>query len=326
MTPPNATDDLRETASERSGIDAVFTAFRTAWQSRDQAALAGCFTPGAQAHLSHLGRFTDASEIAAALLRSTAETDLTRYRATNSYTAVSGTTAQQSAYLLGTLADERADGALDALLFGGHFVNTYVRTPEGWRIDKIRFDLDWQHGNRDHARGWSFAGRTPDWPDDRTPPAILSELDAPWHTVPRPTEQGSAEEQVAEAYIRYAWALDQADFGLLTTAFTADAKADLIPFGKLNSGRDIVAALKELRMGQPSMQHAAGDFQVKVSGDRATMDVFRVVPFAPTKETLDARVHGARYESRLRRENGLWKFDWLDYIPGWVQSAEHDRR
>lgn len=316
-------------SSERGRIESVFAAFVEAWRSGNQAALAGLLTPRATAHLSHLGRFTGASVTAEGLVRRAPETSLTRYRTTNSYVAVSGSTAQHSAYLLGTLADERedgrTDGRLDAFLFGGHFVNTYLRTERGWLIDRIRFDLDWQHGNRAHAAGWSFAGRTADWPNERQAPAILSELDAPWHVVPEPTERGSAEEQVAETYIRYAWALDQADFGLLATAFTADAKANLAPFGRLDSGRDIVVALKELRTGQPYMQHAADEFSVAVTGDRATMDLFRVVPFAPTKETLDAPVYGARYESRLRRENGLWKFDWLDYIPGWVQTGADDR-
>lgn len=328
--PSNPARPLLAPTSARGRIDAVLTEFRKAWQARDQDALTACFVPGAQAHLSHLGRFTGVGDITAALVQSTAETDFTRYRTTNSYTAVSDSTAHQSSYLLGTLADERADtqadGALDALLFGGHLIATYLHTPEGWRISNLRFDLDWQHGNRAHAKGWSFAGRTPHWPDDRTAPVILSEHDAPWRTVPEPTEHGSAEEQVAEAYIRYAWALDQADFALLATAFTADAKADLAPFGKLNSGREIIAALKELRVGQPSMQHAADDFHVKVTGDRATMDLFRVVPFLPTKETLDARVYGARYESHLRRENGVWKFDWLDYIPGRTEPTARGLR
>jgi hypothetical protein len=83
----------------------------------------------------------------------------------------------------------------------------------------------------------------------------------------------------------------------------------------MNGRREIVSLLKILRSGQPYMQHAATNFRVKVTGDTATMDIFRVVPFAPTRETLDAPIFGARYESRLRRDRGIWKFERASLYP-----------
>ncbi|MFE7216747.1 hypothetical protein ACFU93_44480 [Streptomyces sp. NPDC057611] len=91
MTAPrNTTDHPGEPASEHGRIEAVFTAFREAWQSRDQAALTGCFTSDTQAHLNHLGHFAGGAPIAAGLIGRAPQTGLMRYRTTNSYIAVSG--------------------------------------------------------------------------------------------------------------------------------------------------------------------------------------------------------------------------------------------
>ncbi|TFV07503.1 hypothetical protein E4T85_17240 [Bacillus stratosphericus] len=96
----------------------------------------------------------------------------------------------------------------------------------------------------------------------------------------------------------------QADFDLLSTTFTEDAKADMSPFGPMDGQREIVSLLKLLRLGHPYMQHAVTNFNVKVTGDTATMDIYRVIPLVPTKETLDATIFGARYESRLKLDEG----------------------
>jgi hypothetical protein len=276
--------------SSRAEIQKIFSDFSLALETNNISSIKNYFTPEAVASFSNLGDFKGVNAIIKGLNRCGPEPDVVRNQVTNSYVAVSDGRAQQSAYMTGILANDIGKEELDSFLFGGHFVNTYARTNEGWKISHLRFQLDWQLGNIGYATNWKLADGVVGWHQKTVTPTILSELDAPWRVFPNPNERGTDEEQVAETYIRYSWALDQADFSLLTTVFTEDAKADMSPFGPMNGRREIVSLLKILRSGQPYMQHAATNFRVKVTGDTATMDIFRVVPFAPTRETLDTPI------------------------------------
>jgi len=314
--------NTKPTASSRAEIQKIFSDFSEALETNNLSPIKNYFTPDAIAHFSNLGEFRGVDAIIKGLAYNGPELNVVRNKVTNSYVAVSGDQAQQSAYMTGILANATGEEGFNSFLFGGHFVNTYVRSSEGWKILHLRFQLDWQHGNKGYATNWRLADGMIGWHQNTETPAILSELDAPWRVFPNPDERGTDEEQVAETYIRYAWALDQADFSLLTTVFTEDAKADMSPFGPMNGQQEIVSLLKILRSGQPYMQHAATNFRVNVTGDTATMDIYRVVPFTPTRETLDAPIFGAHYESRLRRDEGGWKFEWLHYIPGWIYGDD----
>lgn len=316
----NFNTEFSEYGSNRAEIQHIIFTFSKALEVNNISSIKSYFTPDAEVNFSHLGQFKGVEAIVAGLNHRGPELDVMRYKITNSYVAISDGRAQQSAYLMGVLANDIGKGKLDTFLFGGHFVNTYVRTTEGWKISHLRFELDWQSGNKNYVMNWKLADGTVGWHQKIVAPTILSELDAPWRVFQNPDERGTDEEQVAETYIRYSWALDQADFSLLTTVFTEDAKADMSPFGPMNGRKEIVSLLKILRSGHPYMQHAATNFRVNVIGDTATMDIYRVVPFVPTRETLDATIFGARYESRLRRDGGVWKFEWLHYIPGWIHG------
>ncbi|MEW1823098.1 nuclear transport factor 2 family protein [Arthrobacter sp. NPDC080031] len=320
MQPRNApTTDIA--TSSYDSVSRLITDLHTAMEAGDTEKLEFSFTPDAEASFSHLGQFRGASSIASALTRMAPPLHIVRYRITNPYIALEQDHGQQSAYLLGTLATPNVDGSLNAFLFGGHYIVTYALTKDGWRITRLSFTLDWHHGNADHVPAWSLESASSGGPSE---PLIVSELDAPWRAVPSPDAGKSPEQLVSEAYIRYAWGLDQADFELMASAFTDDARADMVPFGNMEGRREIIGSLKALRIGQPYMQHAASNFTVDIQGTNATMDIYRVVPFMPTLETLDAPIFGARYESRLRLEDGVWKFEWLRYFPGWTNTAREN--
>lgn len=312
----------KEYDSNRAEIQHIFLKFSKSLEENTLSSIKAYFTSNTKAYFSNLGQFESTDAIIAGLTHSGPEVEMSRYKVTNSYVAVSGDQAQQSAYLMGVLANDIGKEKLDTFLFGGHFANTYIHTAEGWKISELRFELDWYQGNHDYVANWKLDDTRGGWRKKIVAPTILSELDAPWRVFPNPDEQGTDEEQIAETYIRYSWALDQGDFDLLAKTFTQDAKADMSPFGPMDGQREIVSLLKLLRLGHPYMQHAATNFRVKVTGDTATMDIYRIVPFVPTKESLDAPIFGARYESRLRRDGGVWKFEWLHYIPGWVRGDE----
>ncbi|MEW1819209.1 nuclear transport factor 2 family protein [Arthrobacter sp. NPDC080031] len=319
-------NDVESTAADYSAVSLLFSAVHTAMESGETHVVEDAFLPHTQAAISQLGSASGANGVASLLQHMAFPGKLVRYRIVNPYIAIDNDRASQSAYLLGTVGTEATNGGIDAFLFGGHYVATYQQTAAGWRIADLRFQLDWNHGDRRHVSGWTLdkgPGRT------NPSPVIVSELDAPWRATRQPQPGKTEAQLVAEVCIRYAWGLDQADFSLLATAFTDNAVAEMVPFGPMSGRREIVGRLKDLRNGQPYMQHAASDFVVNVRGDRATMQIHRIVPFMPTMETLDAPIFGARYEGRLRLEDGVWKFEWLQYFPGWIslaEAGEGDRR
>ncbi|MGV9868435.1 nuclear transport factor 2 family protein [Rhodococcus koreensis] len=320
-----AARDVTESSSRgdsRAQISATFDAMIKSLETGSASAISDHVIPGIHLAIRNYGTFDGVDAAVTALAGGPEEVDAVRLRVTNSYIAVSGQRAQQSAYLTGVYANEQPDGSLDPYLFGGHVVTTFSHNGQGWKVSALRFELDWHNGNPDLAAPWNAGTPATGRRHATDTPTIVSELDSPWRVVPEPDEAGSAAEQVAETYIRYAWALDQADFDLLATTFTDDAKADMSPFGPMDGRREIVGRLKSLRIGQPYMQHAAMNFRPQVDGDRASMEIFRLVPYVPDRATLDAPIFGARYESRLRREDGVWKFEWLHYIPGWIRGTD----
>lgn len=191
-----------------------------------------------------------------------------------------------------------------------------------WRIAELRFDLDWQHGTTRYTPGWVPAQAMAGWFRDWREPAVSAELDSPSRAIHKSQNSLPPDSVVQEAYIRCAWALDQADFGLLATAFADQAHAEMSPFGPMKGQRQIVASLKTLREGQPYMQHAAAAMEVDIDGDTAQMQIFRAIPFTTTRNSLDQPLCGARYDSRLRREDGVWRFEWLHYTPGWARGPK----
>lgn len=288
-------------------ITDLATAAQTAIHHGSAAELALHLTPDVRVFTSHLGDATGAE--AAAKMLTAGHRDLDPwFSITNSHVRRSGDDAVQSLYVTGGLRSPLA-------VFGGHQVLRWRHSTEGWRVSELRFALDWVQTRNSPTS-------VPGWDLNQRPEVVLSELDAPWHVIPADDPGRDVVAEIKATYIRYAWGIDQQDAGLMAGAFHPDATADMVPFGRMGSGREVVAKLKALRNGQPWMQHSMGHAEVTdldESAGTAGLRIYRDVPtWDPTPVGRKSRF-GAWYEAQLVRDGGTWRFISLVYHPHPVQ-------
>lgn len=319
---PHAPGPIDRT-TDHARLDSLLIDLHRALVRRDAEAARVFFAADATALTSHLGAHRGAEEIAAALVGGVPAGEHVRLRISNAHTAFDGEHAVQSSYVLLISADETPTERLDGFLAGAHQTLRWAFDGEEWRITELRVQLDWHHGSRSWASGWTLPDGVPGWHRGWVRPAVSAWADSPWRAIPSPDGVGSEEDRIRATYIRYAWGIDQQDIALMASAFTEDVEADMSPFGSMSGRAEVVDSLGALRNGQPYLQHAAPVLDVELDpGDpeQASMTIYRTVPHEVTLETLDAPVYGAHYTSRLRREDGLWRFSRLRYVPGWIQG------
>jgi|tagenome__1003787_1003787.scaffolds.fasta_scaffold20923673_2 ketosteroid isomerase-like protein len=308
-------DNHNTKQSNRKEIKEVFSQFSKAYESGDLSSIKHLFLKDAKASFSNHGHFEGSDAIIEGLSSSVVIADIVRHYVTNEYTAVASEIGQQSAYLTGVLADDLGE-RLGPSWFSGHYANTYQFTDEGWKIAHIRFELDWKIGNHQSISEWQEPRATLGWNPNVNLPNIISGLDAPWHVIPNPEETGSDEVQILDVFTRYTWAVDQWDISLLKDILTDDINTNVVPFGEVTGRREFMTTLQMFRTGRVNLHHVIGDYRIEVIGDKATLQVYRLVPYNVSKETLDRNIYGATYNCSLRLEEGVWKLEKFTYTEG----------
>ncbi|WP_081007717.1 nuclear transport factor 2 family protein [Comamonas testosteroni] len=206
--------------------------------------------------------------------------------------------------------------------FGGVIVLTLERGQEHLRIRSIRFQLNWLQGNAGLLSRWKVPPMDRLWKPGDAPPTVVSELDAPWHRIPDSNLATSDEQAIAEAWFRYAWALDQADYGLFGGSFSDDVEAELTPMGRLKGRRTLMGTLKAFRMPWPWMKHYGEPLQIDIEDDgrSAKMILGRIMP-GQTQTPEGKRMYGAYYRiEALRDDSGFWRISLMEYVPGWISA------
>ncbi|WP_087975000.1 nuclear transport factor 2 family protein [Oceanobacillus rekensis] len=310
-----STDNQMKKQSNRKEISEVFSQFAKAYETGELTSIKHLFLKDAKASLSNHGNFEGREAIIEGLSSSLVPVDVARHYVTNEYIAVATGVGQQSAYLTGILADDLGE-RLDPSWYSGHYTNTYEHTDEGWKIAAIRFELDWKIGNHSRIRQWEEPIDKLGWNPNVKLPHIISGLDAPWHVIPHSEEKDSNEVQILDVFTRYTWAVDQWDIGLLGDILTDDIATNVVPFGEVTGRREFMTTLQTFRTGRVNLHHVIGDYRIEINGDKAKLQVYRLVPYNVSKELLDKNIYGATYNCSLRREEGVWKLERFDYTEG----------
>lgn len=215
------------------------------------------------------------------------------------------------------------DNTVDSepVAFGGVIVLTIALESDRPRIQGIRFQLNWLEGNARLLPQWQVPPMERLWKPGDAPSAIVSELDAPWHRMPNSELATSDEQDIAEAWFRYAWALDQADFTLFEKSFSEEVEAELTPMGNMKGRRTLMGTLKAFRMPWPWMKHYGEPIQIEIddSGNDAVMILGRIMP-GGTKTPEGKPLYGAHYRIEAVREDSVWRLSRMEYIPGWISA------
>ncbi|MCP8896952.1 nuclear transport factor 2 family protein [Shinella daejeonensis] len=214
--------------------------------------------------------------------------------------------------------------ALDQqVLFGGLLVVSLDLDGERSSIADIKVQLVWTEGASALLDGWRLPAADRQWQPGDPPAVIVSELDAVWNRFPQSDLILSDDDAIAEAWFRYAWALDQADFALFEGAFHEDAEAELTPMGHMHGRRLLMGTLKAFRMPWPWMQHHGAPINIEIAADRrsAKLILGRIIP--GQTETPDGEpLFGAHYQIEAVKSDDLgWRIKTMDYLPGWITAS-----
>ena len=235
----------------------------------------------------------------------------------NQVTLADAERATASAYVIGKSA---ADSL--ALGFNGVLVLHFAPRGETAMVTELRLQLNSVEGATAVLADWALPVAHRQWKPGDAPAVVSSELDAPWHRIPRNSLPLNDEEQLAHAWYRYAWGLDQADHALLGQSFSKDAIAVLPPMGELKGERMLVSTLKAFRMPWPWMLHAGRPLAIKHAPGSSTarMVLGRLIPGRMRMED-GRRLYGAHYQLELVQVAGEWRLHRMDYHEGWVSDT-----
>jgi hypothetical protein len=123
----------------------------------------------------------------------------------------------------------------------------------------------------------------------------------------------------------YAWACDTADWDMLGSVFTADARLDYSSTGGPAGGReDVVTWLRESLSQLPVIQHVVSNFRIEVDRDRAEGSaMFFTAAQIPGLHSM--LTTGGYYGLAFRREPEGWKIERLIEDNKWMSPKPPGR-
>lgn len=303
----------------RDDVLDVLAALLTAWSNGDDAGLRQLFTPDATTQSSAHSPTSDSAHFAALLAADREESVPLQLASANEYVGGTPGHAVLTSYIYGR---DTAPEATATAVFGATLVADLRRDDDRrWRFVDLKLSVPWVDGDRARFSHWSLPGDQ-GWQLGDATPAIVSEEDSPWARGIPVLADNTVEQNIIDAYYRYAWAIDQGDITLLRGSYTADAHGEFPPMGHRDNRRDIIGQQREFRRHWPWMQHFGRPLSLEVddSADEARLVIGRVMPQSP-RTADDQELFGAHYVLRLRLEDDIWRISYFDYRSGWIVAG-----
>lgn len=294
---------------------------RRNWESAQWPAPGRHFSKSLCLRSSHKGEIQGAEKVMSAFTNDTQADNSLKLVTSNYYAAADGQDkAMVSAYLYGEIFTEA--NLHPSAAFGAVLRITLQTEDDVWKMSDILVNISWTEGHTDFFPDWQLPPGEKGWRPGDAPPALVSELDSPWHCIPDNKIDATDVEQIEETYSRYSWGIDQNDFGQFRTCYTSDAKGLFPPLGPLEGLHNIVGSLKEFRRHWPWMQHYGVPLKTIISSDGLTAELWIGRPIQGRFwDAQNQPLYGAHYRIELRKEQGIWKFTWSEYVPGWFTTA-----
>lgn len=287
------------------------------WQCDRSLLAEHLFSKDVQFTSSHSGHVSGLSRVILHLDQEFPPQGKTKIYSTNIVEKGNVEARQTNAYFYGkTSTDELSChfGGMIVILFKNHLIR------------EVKVKMNWVDGDKQLLTHWKLPLARLWKPNDPKSSVIISELDAVWHQSNQnqyQISQNNEEEQVVEAWYRYAWGLDLADAGLYVHTFTENAIAELPPMGILKGKREIISTLKAFRMPWPSIQHYGEPIHVNIDKTTGTAELIigRIIP-QHAKDSLDHPIYAAHYKIDLCFSDiGQWQIQHMKYVEGWIKKS-----
>ena len=203
----------------RKAMHKVFCRFIEMLRNDDLSALDDVMTIDCQADLSTVGHLKGIEEIKEKIGWPGPVCNVSKITIWNFVARSNGDHGCMFAYVQCCRAIEE-ENDIYPFLFGGQFVNSFIKHASKWKIDHIRFDLVYEEGNDLFVKDkWKtinyglYSGHEP---------MINAELDSPWRVIPDDEEPQSDAEEIFELMYKYAFVFDNADFEYMHEFVTDD--------------------------------------------------------------------------------------------------------
>jgi hypothetical protein len=294
--------------------------FRRGWETGGWSDTEHYFAKSISLRSNHKGLIHGLEAVIPAFAKDTESGSALNLVTSNYYAADDGKgLAMVSAYLYGEICPTVRYNP--SAMFGAVVRVTLKIEANAWKIAELLVNISWAEGSTRYFPDWKLPPGEKGWRPGDAPPALVSELDSPWACIPENKIKSTEVEQIEEAYSRYSWGIDQNDFEQFRTSYTEDAQGLFPPLGPLSGLHSIVGSLKEFRRHWPWMQHYGVPLKITLASDEKTAEMWtgRLIP-GQFKNDRGEWLYGAHYRIELRKENGLWKFTWSEYVPGWFSQ------
>ena len=139
--------DLQE-ISDRIDIQELLVRYSIAIDSKQFADLEPLFADDAECDYGSLGSPKGPTAIATLIKNTLAGLDQTQHLVGSSVIVVDGDVADVRTYLISQHIRASTPG-VNHYFIGGEYVDTVVRTPDGWKFRTRRLDRMWSEGNRE---------------------------------------------------------------------------------------------------------------------------------------------------------------------------------
>lgn len=140
------TTDRQQTLADTLEIQAVLNRYASSLDGRDWSRLATCFTPDAVADYGVLGRHDGFAAIEGLVRGVLGKLDASQHFISNHEVDLDGNTAKSRCYLQAQHVKRNTEGG-DNYLVGGIYLDDWVRTDSGWRIQSRQLQITWIEGN-----------------------------------------------------------------------------------------------------------------------------------------------------------------------------------
>lgn len=226
-----------------------------------------------------------------------------------------------------------AKGEWKTCEFDFMFANSLIKTNDGWKINEMRFDLTDTNGEfKEFMEPWFIGEPKARWFEGVHLPMICGDLDNVWVRIKECEEVLTEVEQIYATFSRYAFGIDAVSFQHLDEAFSDDLVMNMAPFGSMDK-RCAMQTLKFHRQPDKYWIHPAKVDSIEIDRDEAKVRLYRMAghrqrhnPLILTAENIDNEHACARYELKMRKENGQWRINRLDYFLGILDVGPYENR
>ncbi|MDE5910206.1 MAG: nuclear transport factor 2 family protein [Lachnospiraceae bacterium] len=310
----------KELCPNRYEIYQVFCQFVEALRIGQPKRIRNLCTEDCLADMSTVGSLVGVDAIVEALKWPGPELQIRKSAIQNLVIRNDGRIAQQSAYVTNIFAQDDGEQVYP-FVFGGIYCNSYIKTENGWKLNHIRYDLSYEFGNNSYVKDhWTLLDYVIYHGHE---PMINTELDAPWVVIPEDAEPYTDEEQIIDAWFKYAFGLDLGDYYLTKDAATDDIVLEFSSHKGHGVHRGMRAYnnfLKSIHHKESAIFHGVRVGVVKVTGDEAIIvtprgEEQRLRNRIMNRDNIHSLFTTSVYYNTARKcEDGVWRINKMRYM------------